>query len=52
MYEGDLPAAVLTRSPEIWSESPELGRELRLVVSDLSDLTPDLKHKVEPFLAR
>ncbi|MFG2358331.1 contact-dependent growth inhibition system immunity protein [Streptomyces sp. NPDC048521] len=51
MYEGDLLAAVLTRSPEIWSTSPELGRELRLIVSDLSDLTPGLKHEVERFLA-
>lgn len=51
MYEGDLLAAVLTRSPETWSKSPGLGRELRLVVSDLSDLTPDLKREVERFLA-
>lgn len=51
MYEGDLLAAVLTRIPEIWSKSPELGRELRLIVSDLSDLTPNLKHEVERFLA-
>lgn len=36
MDEGDLPAAVLTRSPETWSKSPELGCELHLVVSDLS----------------
>ncbi|MCX4537958.1 contact-dependent growth inhibition system immunity protein (plasmid) [Streptomyces sp. NBC_00841] len=50
MYEGDLLDAVLTRSPEIWSKSPELGRELRLIVSDLSDLTPNLKHEVERFL--
>ncbi|MGY4905332.1 contact-dependent growth inhibition system immunity protein [Streptomyces sp. 900116325] len=51
MYESDLLAAVLTRSPETWSKSPGLGRELRLVVSDLSDLTPDLKREVERFLA-
>jgi hypothetical protein len=51
MYEGDLLAAVLTRSPEVWSESPELGRELRLIVSELSDLTPLLKQEVERFLA-
>lgn len=43
--------AVLTRSPETWSKSPELGRELRLGVSDLSDLTPDLKREVERSLA-
>ncbi|MFE2535653.1 contact-dependent growth inhibition system immunity protein [Streptomyces sp. NPDC059371] len=50
MYEGDLPATVLTRSPETWSKSPELGHELRQIVSDLSDLPPDLKHEVERFL--
>ncbi len=51
MYEGDLLAAVLTRSPEVWSGSPELGRELRMIVSELSDLTPFLKQDVERFLA-
>lgn len=51
MYAGDLLAAVLTRSSEIWSKSPELGRELRLIVSELNDLTPDLKREVERFLA-
>ena len=51
MYEGDLLSAVLTRSPEIWSTSPELGRELRLIVSDLRDLAPHLEHEVERFLA-
>ncbi len=51
MYEGDLLAAVLTRSPEVWSGSPELGRELRLILSELSDLTPFLKQDVERFLA-
>ncbi|MFD7772052.1 contact-dependent growth inhibition system immunity protein [Streptomyces sp. NPDC059787] len=51
MYEGDLLSAVLTRSPEIWSTSPELGRELRLIVSDLSNLAPHLEHEVERFLA-
>ncbi|MER7674949.1 contact-dependent growth inhibition system immunity protein, partial [Kitasatospora sp. NPDC096128] len=51
MYEGDLLAAALTRSPEVWSESPELGRELHLIVSALSDLTPSLRREVERFLA-
>ncbi|MFE4053361.1 contact-dependent growth inhibition system immunity protein [Streptomyces sp. YIM B13518] len=51
MYEGDLLYAVLTRSPEIWSTSPELGRELRLIVSDLSDLAPHLEREAERFLA-
>ncbi|MFJ8637107.1 contact-dependent growth inhibition system immunity protein [Streptomyces sp. NPDC093568] len=51
MYEGDLLAAVPTRNPEVWSGSPELGRELRLIVSELSDLTPVLKQDAERFLA-
>jgi hypothetical protein len=51
MYAGDLLAAVLTRSSETWSKSPELGRELRLIVSELKNLTPDLKREVERFLA-
>lgn len=51
MYEGDLLAAVLTRSPEVWGKSPELGRELHLIVSGLSDLAPDLQREVERFLA-
>ncbi|MDF6046232.1 hypothetical protein LRD69_29725 [Streptomyces sp. JH14] len=51
MYEGDLLAAVLTRSSEVWSTSAELGRELRLIVSELSDPAPDLKQEVDRFLA-
>ncbi|MFE4514618.1 contact-dependent growth inhibition system immunity protein [Kitasatospora sp. NPDC056783] len=51
MYEGDLLAAVLAVSPEIWSESPELGLELRLIVSELRGLTPLLRRDVERFLA-
>ncbi|MFP8939971.1 contact-dependent growth inhibition system immunity protein [Streptomyces fenghuangensis] len=31
MYEGDLPAAVLTGSAEVWSEFPELRRDVRLI---------------------
>ncbi|MFF1908587.1 contact-dependent growth inhibition system immunity protein [Kitasatospora sp. NPDC058218] len=51
MYEGDLLAAVLTRSAEVWSEFPELGREVRLIVSELAELPPALKREVEGFLA-
>lgn len=54
MYEGDLLAAVPTRSPDIRSTSPELGCDLRLIVSDLSDpsdLPPDLEYEVKRFLA-
>ncbi len=54
MYEGDLLAAVPTRSPDILSTSPELGCDLRLIVSDLSDpsdLPPDLEYEVKRILA-
>ncbi|MEV0304291.1 contact-dependent growth inhibition system immunity protein [Streptomyces prasinus] len=51
MYEGDLLSAVLTRNPAVWTESFELGRELRVIISKLTDLPPDLQQKVERFLA-
>ncbi|MFD3505388.1 contact-dependent growth inhibition system immunity protein [Streptomyces sp. NPDC058678] len=51
MYEGDLLAAVLTRSAEVWSESPELERDVRLIVSELADVPPALNREVEGFLA-
>ncbi|MEU3613383.1 contact-dependent growth inhibition system immunity protein [Streptomyces sp. NPDC006872] len=51
MCEGDLLAAVLTRSAEVWSESPELERDVRLIVSELADVPPTLKREVERFLA-
>lgn len=50
MYEGDLLSAVLTRNPAVWTESPELGRELRAIVSALTDPPPDLQQKVERFM--
>lgn len=50
MYEGDLLSAVLTRNPAVWIESPELDRELRAIVSALSDPPPDLQQKVEGFM--
>ncbi|URN12682.1 contact-dependent growth inhibition system immunity protein [Streptomyces radiopugnans] len=51
MYEGDLLAAVLTRSREVWSKSPELKRDVRLIVAELADVPPALKREVERFLA-
>ncbi|WP_367132998.1 MULTISPECIES: contact-dependent growth inhibition system immunity protein [Streptomyces] len=51
MYEGDLLAAVLTRSAEVWSEFPELAREVRLIVLELADVPPALKREAEGFLA-
>ncbi|PJN21112.1 hypothetical protein CG736_35165 [Kitasatospora sp. CB02891] len=51
MYEGDLLAAVLTRGAEVWSETPELRREVRMIVSELADVPPALKREVEGFLA-
>ncbi|MEU8765060.1 contact-dependent growth inhibition system immunity protein [Streptomyces sp. NPDC048659] len=51
MYEGDLLAAVLARSPAVWKELPGLGRELRLIVSELADVPPNLERDVEGFLA-
>ncbi|MFF8315610.1 contact-dependent growth inhibition system immunity protein [Streptomyces bobili] len=50
MYEGDLLSAVLTRNPAVWTESSGLGRELRAIVSELTDLPPDLQQKVERFI--
>ncbi|WRZ90011.1 contact-dependent growth inhibition system immunity protein [Streptomyces sp. NBC_01007] len=51
MYEGDLLSAVLTRSPSVWAEFPELVPELRVIVSKLTGLPPDLQQKVERFPA-
>ncbi|MGW8877668.1 contact-dependent growth inhibition system immunity protein [Streptomyces mirabilis] len=50
MYEGDLLSAVLTRNPAVWTESSVLGRELRVIVAELTDLPPDLQQKVERFM--
>ncbi|MFK4868268.1 contact-dependent growth inhibition system immunity protein [Streptomyces sp. CSMPJR101] len=51
MYEGDLLAAVLTRSAEVWRDFPELRRAVREIVSELADVPPTLKREVEEFLA-
>ncbi|MFJ4467761.1 contact-dependent growth inhibition system immunity protein [Streptomyces sp. NPDC089424] len=50
LYEGDLLSAVLTRNPAVWTESSGLGRELRAIVSELTDLPPELRQKAERFL--
>ncbi|MEU4507044.1 contact-dependent growth inhibition system immunity protein [Streptomyces sp. NPDC024089] len=50
MYEGDLLRAVLTRTPAVWSAYPELARQLTFIVGGLSDLSPDLRSKVERFV--
>ncbi|MFG2904053.1 contact-dependent growth inhibition system immunity protein [Kitasatospora sp. NPDC048286] len=52
MYEGDLLAAVLTRSAEVWSEIPDLEQEVRLIVSESADVPQALKREVEGFLTR
>ncbi|MFD8010845.1 contact-dependent growth inhibition system immunity protein [Streptomyces sp. NPDC058955] len=51
VYAGDLLAAVLTRSADVWSGFPELGREVRLIVSELTDVPPALERDIEGFLA-
>ncbi|MFJ9447852.1 contact-dependent growth inhibition system immunity protein [Kitasatospora sp. NPDC101235] len=43
MYEGDLLAAVLTRDAQVWIESPEPRREVRLIASELADVPPAVK---------
>ncbi|WP_326608046.1 contact-dependent growth inhibition system immunity protein [Streptomyces sp. NBC_01800] len=50
MYEGDLLRAVLTRNSTVWSAHPELARQLTFIVGGLSDLSPDLRSKVERFV--
>ncbi|MFJ2868872.1 contact-dependent growth inhibition system immunity protein [Kitasatospora sp. NPDC087314] len=51
MYEGDLLSAVLTGSPAVWSQRPELARKLGVVVSGLADLPPSLIQEAARFLA-
>ncbi|WRY93166.1 contact-dependent growth inhibition system immunity protein [Streptomyces longwoodensis] len=52
LYEGDLLSAVVTRDPAVWNERPELGRELGVIVSGLTDLPPSLAREAAGFLAR
>ncbi|MCX4967340.1 contact-dependent growth inhibition system immunity protein [Streptomyces sp. NBC_00654] len=51
MYEGDLLSAVLATNPSVWDEFPDLCRELRAIVLKSAGLPPDLRRKVEFFLA-
>ncbi|MFD6286752.1 contact-dependent growth inhibition system immunity protein [Streptomyces sp. NPDC060205] len=52
MYEGDLLSAVVTRSPAVWKDWPELGRELVVIVSGLTDPPPLLMQGIARFLSR
>ncbi|WP_406841257.1 contact-dependent growth inhibition system immunity protein [Streptomyces sp. AHU1] len=58
MDEGDLLSAVLTRKPAVRTEFPELGRELRAIVSKLTgvststSLPPDAQQGAERLLAQ
>ncbi|MFF7586052.1 contact-dependent growth inhibition system immunity protein [Kitasatospora purpeofusca] len=52
MYEGDLLAAVLGRNAEVWRTFPELGREVRSIVSGLADVPSILEPRIKEFLAR
>lgn len=49
--DGDLLYALVTRSPEAWTENPELALELRTAVSMLPELSRYVKQEVEVFLA-
>ncbi|MEU3793897.1 contact-dependent growth inhibition system immunity protein [Streptomyces fructofermentans] len=51
MYEGDLLSAVVSRHPSVLGDFPELGGELRAIVSKLTGLPPYLQQTVESFLA-
>ncbi|MFB8171705.1 contact-dependent growth inhibition system immunity protein [Kitasatospora purpeofusca] len=52
MYEGDLLVAVLSRNAEAWRTIPELGREVRSIVSELVDVPSILEPRIREFLAR
>ncbi|WP_430377103.1 contact-dependent growth inhibition system immunity protein [Streptomyces sp. B1-3] len=49
--DGDLLYALVTRSPEVWSDHPEIARELKGVVTLLTNLSTYEKREVEAFLA-
>ncbi|MFC9154944.1 contact-dependent growth inhibition system immunity protein [Streptomyces bauhiniae] len=51
LYEGDLLSAVLTRRPEVWRASPELVRDLCLIVSELADPPSPVRQEASRFLA-
>ena len=50
-YDGDLLYAVVTCSPEVWRESPELARALASVVTTLPYVSDYVKSDVERFLS-
>lgn len=50
-YDGDLLYAVVTVSPEVWADVPELARDLKTAVTMLTDLSRYVKQEVEEFLA-
>ncbi|MFF4530346.1 contact-dependent growth inhibition system immunity protein [Streptomyces sp. NPDC001407] len=52
MYEGDLLAAVVTRKPFVWSEFPELARELRVLAPKAAALSPALRPETDRFLGQ
>lgn len=50
LYEGDLLVAVVTRAPSVWSEFPELARELRAIATKAAELSPALRPAADRFL--
>ncbi|MFB8202422.1 contact-dependent growth inhibition system immunity protein [Kitasatospora purpeofusca] len=52
LYEGDLLAAVLSRSAEVWPRIPGLGQEVRSIVLEWTDVPWPLAPRIEDFLAR
>ncbi|EST30569.1 hypothetical protein M878_17790 [Streptomyces roseochromogenus subsp. oscitans DS 12.976] len=50
-YDDDLLYAVVTVSPQMWTEFPELARELKEAVTMLTNLSGYVKPDVEGFLA-
>lgn len=50
-YDDDLLYAVVTRSPEVWADAPELAHDLKETVAVLTDLSRYVKREVEEFLA-
>ncbi|MFC7842663.1 contact-dependent growth inhibition system immunity protein [Streptomyces sp. NPDC057382] len=51
LYEGDLLSAVLTRDQVVWTDFPDLGDDLRVLVGALTALPPDLRKQAEMFLS-
>ncbi|MGW7426899.1 contact-dependent growth inhibition system immunity protein [Streptomyces sp. NPDC054813] len=49
--DGDLLYAVVTRSPVVWADRPELARELKTAVALIAELSNYVKPDVENFLA-